>query len=87
MTHHNQTKEYTTWFLTYLLEKMTKTSFTSQSERASDLLGLVHTVVCGPISSIARGGFQFLITFTDNFSRYGYIYLMMNKSESFENFK
>ena len=39
------------------------------------------------MSSIARGGFQYFITFTDDFSRYGYIYLMRNKSESFEKFK
>ena len=70
-----------------LLGKMTKTPFTGHSERASDLLGLVHTDVCGPMNSIARGGFQYFITFTDDFSRYGYIYLMRNKSESFEKFK
>jgi hypothetical protein len=64
---------------------MTKTPFISQSERASDLLGLVHTDVCGPMSSIARGGFQYFITFSDDFSRYGYVYLMMPKFESFEN--
>ena len=66
---------------------MTKTPFTGQSERASDLLGLVYTDVYGPMSSIARGGFQYFITFTDDFSRYGYIYLMRKKSESFEKFK
>jgi len=66
---------------------MTKAPFAGQSERASDLLGLVHTDVCGPMSSTARGGFQYFITFTDDFSRYGYVYLMRNKSESFERFK
>jgi hypothetical protein len=71
----------------YLLGKMTKATFTSQSERASDLLGLVHTNLYGPMSSIARGGFQYFITFTDDFSRYGYMYLMRHKSESFEKFK
>jgi hypothetical protein len=40
-----------------LLAKMTKTHFTSQSERSSDLLGLVHTDVCGPMSSVVRDGF------------------------------
>jgi hypothetical protein len=70
-----------------LLEKMTKSPFTSQSERASDLLGLVHTDVCIPMSSVARGGFQYFITFADDFSRYGYIYLMRHKSESFQKFK
>jgi hypothetical protein len=68
-------------FESCLLGKMTKTPFTGQSERVSDLLGLVHTNVCGPMSSIARGGFQYSITFTDDFSRYEYIYLMKHKSE------
>jgi hypothetical protein len=51
------------------------------------LLGLVHTDVCGPMSSIARDGFHYFVTFTDDFSRYGYVYLMRHKSESFEKFK
>jgi hypothetical protein len=32
------------------------------------LLGLVHIDVCGPMSSIARGCFQYFITFTYDFS-------------------
>jgi hypothetical protein len=40
-----------------LLGKMTKAHFIGQSERASDLLGLVHIDVCGPMSSVDRGGF------------------------------
>jgi hypothetical protein len=63
-----------------LLGKMVKASFTGLSERASDLLGLVHTNVCGSMSSVARGGFQYFITITNDFSRYGYIYLMRHKS-------
>ena len=39
------------------------------------------------MSSIARGGFQYFITFTDDLSRYGYVYLMKHKSETFEKFK
>jgi hypothetical protein len=53
-----------------LLGKMTKAHFTCQSERASDLLGLVHTDVCGPLSYVARGSFQYFFTFIDDFSRY-----------------
>jgi hypothetical protein len=70
-----------------LLGKMTNTPFTGIGERASDLLGLVHTDVCGPMSTTARGGFKYFITFTDDFSRYGYVYLMKHKSETFEVFK
>jgi transposase InsO family protein len=39
------------------------------------------------VSSVARGGFQYFIIFTDDFNRFGYIYLMRHKSESFEKFK
>lgn len=70
-----------------LLGKMTKAPFTGHSERASDVLGLIHSDVCGPMSSLARGRFYYFITFTDDFSRYGYVYLMRHKSESFEKFK
>ena len=35
----------------------------------------------------ARGGYRYFLTFTDDVSRYGYIYLMKHKSETFEKFK
>ncbi|KAL0455683.1 UNVERIFIED_CONTAM: hypothetical protein Slati_0907500 [Sesamum latifolium] len=50
-------------------------------------VGLVHTDVCGPLSIPARGGFSYFITFTDDHSRYGYVYLMRYKSEAFGRFK
>ncbi|KAK8694591.1 hypothetical protein V6N13_072139 [Hibiscus sabdariffa] len=39
------------------------------------------------VALAARGGFQYFITFTDDFSRYEYIYLMHHKSEALEKFK
>ncbi|KAL0445831.1 UNVERIFIED_CONTAM: Retrovirus-related Pol polyprotein from transposon RE2 [Sesamum latifolium] len=38
--------------------------------------------VCEPLSIPARGGFSYFITFTDDHSRYGYVYLMRYKSEA-----
>jgi hypothetical protein len=70
-----------------LLGKMTKMPFSGFPERASDLLELIHTDVCEPMSTTARGGYQYFITFTDDLSRYGYVYLMKHKSEIFEKFK
>ena len=67
--------------------EMTKRPFSSKGNRAKDLLELVHTDVCGPINVKARGGYEYFITFTDDYSRYGYIYLMHRKSEAFEKFK
>ncbi|KAM2111916.1 hypothetical protein ACFX1R_014483 [Malus domestica] len=67
--------------------KMTKSPFTGKGERATEILGLIHTDVCGPMSTTSRGGFSYYITFTDDHSRFGYVYLMKYKSESFERFK
>ena len=35
----------------------------------------------------ARGKYRYFRTITDDLSRYGYIYLMKHKSETFEKFK
>ena len=70
-----------------LMGKMTKTPFSGTMERATDLLEIIHTDVCGPMSVEARGGYHYFLTFTDDLSRYGYIYLMKHKSETFEKFK
>ena len=39
------------------------------------------------MSTNARWGYEYFITFIDDYSRYGYIYLMRHKSEAFDKFK
>ena len=39
------------------------------------------------MSEAARGGYEYFVTFTDDYSRYGFIYLMQRKSETFSKFK
>ena len=56
--------------------KMTKRHFKAKGYCATKLLELVHTNVCGPMSVQARGGYEYFVTFTDDYSRYGYVYLM-----------
>ena len=63
-----------------LMGKMNKTPFSGTMERATDLLEVIHTDVCGPMSVEARGGYNYFLTFTDDLTRYGYIYLMKHKS-------
>ena len=70
-----------------LMGKMTKSPFSEHGKRVAKLLELVHTDVCGPMTTHARGGYSYFITFTDDHSRFGYVYLMKYKSESFEKFK
>ena len=71
----------------YLLGKITKSPFKEKGKRANDVLGLIHTNVCGPMNISAKGGYYYFITFTDDLSKYGYVYLMKHKSELFEMFK
>ena len=54
-----------------LLGKMTKLPFKGKGERANGPLDLIHSDVCGPMSTHAKGGFVYFITFIDDHSRYG----------------
>ncbi|KAL0391370.1 UNVERIFIED_CONTAM: hypothetical protein Slati_4541700 [Sesamum latifolium] len=66
---------------------MTKKPFIGQNAIANSLLDLVHTDVCEPLNTPARGGYSYFITFTDDHSWYGYVYLIGYKSEAFGRFK
>ncbi|GJU71789.1 retrotransposon protein, putative, ty1-copia subclass [Tanacetum coccineum] len=67
--------------------KMERKPYTHQVERDKNLLGLIHTDVCGPFKITSRQGANYFVTFTDDFSRYGYVYLLKHKHEVFETFK
>ncbi|KAA0067887.1 gag/pol protein [Cucumis melo var. makuwa] len=67
--------------------KMTKRSFTGKGLRAKTPLELVHSNLCGPMNVKAQGGYKYFISFIDDYSRYGHVYLIQNKSDSFEKFK
>ena len=67
--------------------KMIRSLFVGEMAKAKDLLEIIHSVVCGPFSEMARGGFIYFITFIDNLSRYGHLILMKQKGDSFTKFK
>ncbi|GKA55960.1 retrotransposon protein, putative, ty1-copia subclass [Tanacetum coccineum] len=67
--------------------KMTRKSFPHRPERATDLLRIIHTDVCGSLRHVSKQGASYFITFTDDYSRYGYVYLLKHKHEVFETFK
>jgi len=66
--------------------KMTKKPF-PKTNRNSKLLELVHSDVCELNGVLTRGGNRYFITFTDDFSRYTYVYIMKSKDEAFSLFK
>ncbi|GJU42608.1 putative RNA-directed DNA polymerase [Tanacetum coccineum] len=67
--------------------KMARKPFTHASERADDLLGIIYSDVCGPFKTMSKEGANYYVTFTDDFSRYGYVYMIKHKHEVFEMFK
>ena len=81
----------------YLQGKMTRSPFVGQIARAKDLLEIIqdlleiiqdlleiiHSDMCGPFGETAKGGFVYFITFIDDLSRYGHLFIMKHKSESF----
>ncbi|GKA75073.1 retrotransposon protein, putative, ty1-copia subclass [Tanacetum coccineum] len=70
-----------------LLGKMTRKPFPHRTERETGLLGIIHTDVCHPLRHVSRQGASYFITFTDDYSCYGYVYLLKHKYEVFETFK
>ena len=66
---------------------MIKLSFIGYGERTTEILALVHTDVCGPLDMQAKGDYLYFIIFINDYSWYGYVYLMRYKFEAFEKFK
>ena len=55
--------------------------------RVSGVLELIHTDICGPFSVSSWNGQQYFISFINDYSRYGYLYLIHEKSQSLDVFK
>jgi hypothetical protein len=55
--------------------------------RSSGVLEIIHTDICGPFNVKSVDGFNSFILFTDDFSRYGYIYPIHEQSKALDKFK
>nr|GFA10599.1 retrotransposon protein, putative, Ty1-copia subclass [Tanacetum cinerariifolium] len=73
--------------ISYLSGKMARKPYSHQVKRVKDLLGLIHTDICSPFEIVSRLGASYFVTFTDDFSRYGYVCLLKHKHEVSETFK
>ena len=57
------------------------------ANKALEVLELIHTYICGPFPKASWNGQQYFISFIDNYSRYGYLYLIKEKFQSLDLFK
>ena len=57
------------------------------ANRSKVPLELIHTDICGQFPTASWNGQQYFINFIDDYSRYGYLYLIHEKSQSLDVFK
>ena len=69
------------------LGKFTKASFPSSDTRSAGILDLVHTDVCGPMTRRSLSGYEYYLTFIDEYMRKTWIYFLKAKSEVFTQFQ
>ena len=67
-------------------EKQHRTPFDSSERHTVDLLELVYSDVCGKISETSIGGTQYFLTFTDDQSKYSWVYILKTKDQVFNYF-
>ena len=58
-----------------------------QATRASEILEIVHSDVCGPMQENSLGGSRYFVTFIDDKSRFTAVYFMKTKDQVLEKFK
>jgi hypothetical protein len=56
-------------------------------DQSTRILELIHTDICDPFPIESMDGFDSFITFTNDYSRYGYIYPIKHRSKSLDKFK
>lgn len=60
---------------------------TEPATRAIQVLALIHTDLCGPMSITSLGGALYFLLFIDDYSCYTHIYFLKQKSETFSYFQ
>ena len=58
-----------------------------KARRDTQVLGLVHSYLIGPLPTPSYGGSKYVLTFIDDFSRFCWVYFLKLKSEVFETLK
>ncbi|KAL6329550.1 hypothetical protein AAG906_022101 [Vitis piasezkii] len=69
-----------------ILQNLDFTDFHKGATRSNELLEIIHTDICGPLS-LPCFTEKYFITFIDDLSRYGYVYLIHEKSRAIDIFE
>ena len=64
-----------------------KSLFPSGDSKAKEILDIVHSDMCGPMTTTSLSGYVYYVSFIDDFSRKTWIYFLKGKNEVFSKFK
>ena len=67
--------------------KLTARVRNAKIDRYTELLGIIHTNICESFTSPAMDGYKYFTMFIDDYSYYGFVELIREKSHSLEAFK
>ena len=51
------------------------------AKRSAEILEIIHTDICGPFPMQSVDGYDSFITFTDDYSHFGYIFIKLKKDQ------
>ena len=71
----------------FALGKNAKKSFSRNTTRSKGIFYLIHSCVCGPMSSPSLSGYLYYVLFIDDFTIKSWIYFLKAKSETLSKFQ
>ena len=72
---------------TCALSKSVRSVHRDAANRAIKRLGRVHTDFWGPFATPTLSGVKYILTFTDDYTRKAWIYLIKSRTELYEKFR
>jgi hypothetical protein len=73
-------------YVDYIKGKYVK-KIKKDAKQSTGILEIIHTDICGPFPVKSVDGYDSFITFIYDYSRYGYIYPIKERSEALDKFK
>ena len=67
--------------------KNIKNPFLKSEIKTKGTMEVIHSDVCGPMPSTYLSGYEYYVTFIDEYSRKTWIYFLKTKNEVFRKFK
>ncbi|KAL3683514.1 hypothetical protein R1sor_001536 [Riccia sorocarpa] len=59
----------------------------ASTTRATQVLELIHADLCGPLLVQSKGSGSYILTLTDDYSRFTWVRILRNKSDTFKHFR